>query len=188
MKKDELNRRDFTSLTMAAFGGMVAGSMVGCGDSDTETADDAPVDGDDAAGGDDAQPADDSGDDAGEQVAANDWKDDIHVCHGLNACKGKGVGKDNACAGQGTCSTTPNTPHTCHYKNDCKYQGGCGESVGNNACKEKGECGVPLSSGTWKKARASFEAAMAKAEQKFGDAPVKAKKKDDDAADDSADS
>ena len=30
-KKPELNRRDFSKLSMAAFGGLMAGSMVGCG-------------------------------------------------------------------------------------------------------------------------------------------------------------
>ena len=36
MKKTDLNRRDFNRLSMAAFGGVVAGSLVGCGGGDDE--------------------------------------------------------------------------------------------------------------------------------------------------------
>lgn len=96
-----------------------------------------------------------------------------HVCRGLNACKGKGKTKDNSCAGQGNCATAK--AHGCHAQNDCKGQSGCGEHPGQNDCKGKGECGVPLSEGTWKKARKEFETQMKKAKKEFGAAP-KAKK------------
>ncbi|HET7864709.1 MAG TPA: hypothetical protein VFL86_09925 [Burkholderiaceae bacterium] len=60
-----------------------------------------------------------------------------HACMGLNQCKGRGRTRDNACAGQGCCSTAlednradPSSPqvsdHTCHVKNACAGQGGCG--------------------------------------------------------------
>ena len=97
-----------------------------------------------------------------------------HICRGLNTCKGKGKGGDNACAGQGTCATA--TAHSCHYKNDCKGQGGCGGHPGENSCKGNGSCAVPLKAEkTWKKARATFESAMKKAGKTFGAAPAAAK-------------
>ncbi len=98
---------------------------------------------------------------------------DPHVCRGINTCKGKGADKKNACAGQGTCATAK--AHSCHGDNECKGQGGCGAKPGENACKGKGECGVPLSAGTWKKARKRFEELMKKAGKTFGDAPPKKK-------------
>lgn len=94
---------------------------------------------------------------------------DAHICRGLNTCKGKGKGGDNACAGQGNCATAE--AHTCHASNACKGQGGCGENPGENACKGQGECGVPVKAKTWKKARKTFEAIMTKKEKKFGAAP-----------------
>jgi len=167
MKKDGLSRRQFNSLTAAAFGGIVTGTIVGCGGKKDK---DKGKDG----GGKDGKPKDGAAKDGGKTklVASNPWTGDTHVCRGLNACKGKGAGGDNECAGQGNCHTLADK-HTCHKQNDCKYQGGCGESVGNNDCKAKGECGVPLSDETWAKARTSFEAAMKKAGKKFGVAPAK---------------
>ena len=96
-----------------------------------------------------------------------------HVCRGLNTCKGKGSGKKNACAGQGTCATAK--AHECAEQNACKGQGGCGEHPGENSCKGKGSCAVPLSDKAWKTARKNFEAAMKKAGKKVGDAPPKKK-------------
>ncbi|MCH8828249.1 MAG: hypothetical protein IID45_01595, partial [Planctomycetes bacterium] len=58
--------------------------------------------------------------------------------------------------------------------NECKYLGGCEETVGQNKCKGKGACAIkPLKEDSWKKARASFEEARKNAEPKFGDAPEK---------------
>ena len=75
MKKldENVSRRDFGKLAAAAFGGVVAGSVLG---SKLLSADEAK------------KPA----------AAA---KADAHACCGLNACKGQGKGGDNACAGQG---------------------------------------------------------------------------------------
>ncbi len=157
MKNTGIDRRKFNTLTAAALGGMVAGTVIGCSGGGEE----GGGSGDEGSGG------------GGDEVAANDWTGDKHVCKGLNACKGKGAGGDNDCAGQGTCATA--AAHSCHGENDCKYQGGCEESIGNNACKGKGECGVPFheKKDTWAKARASFEAAMTKADKNFGDPPAK---------------
>jgi len=86
-----------------------------------------------------------------------------HACMGLNACKGQGRTRDNACAGQGYCSTAlrynyaePSKPlvadHTCHVLNACNGQGGCGlygtgeeqDSPGANACATLGSCATPI--------------------------------------------
>jgi hypothetical protein len=93
-----------------------------------------------------------------------------HVCCGLNTCKGTNADKKNDCAGQGHCASAKK--HSCHGENDCKGQGGCGEKPGENSCKGKGNCSVPLSADAKKKARANFEAAMKKADKKFGAAPA----------------
>ena len=113
-----------------------------------------------------------------------------HVCRGLNACKETGSCKTanneckgkNACHGQSKCATA--TAHTCHKDNTCKGQGGCEETAGINKCKELGACDVPLKKPeTWTKVRTKFEAAMKKAEKKFGPAPAKeADKKEVDGA------
>ena len=94
---------------------------------------------------------------------------DVHVCRGLNACKGKGAGGENECAGQGACATAEH--HHCHFQNACKGQGGCGETAGMNECKGKGECAVPLMEKTWTEARARFEEKMQSAGKEVGAAP-----------------
>jgi hypothetical protein len=105
---------------------------------------------------------------AAENNAANILTDP-HICRGLNQCKGKGKGGDNACAGEGGCATTG--AHSCSGSNACKGQGGCGEHPGENSCKGQGDCGTPLKPATWKKARKTFEAQMTKKGKKFGAAP-----------------
>jgi hypothetical protein len=171
MTQPDMNRRDFTRWTAAAFGGVVAGSMAGCaGESGTQTP--APATGESGAA------ATGEGDrNAAESGAAAEGSHDVaylieepHVCRGLNTCEGKGAGGDNACAGQGTCHTA--NKHTCHYENECKGQGGCGANPGQNACKAKGECAVPLGKSTWETARAAFEKAMADAGKQVGAAPA----------------
>ncbi len=161
MKRTDLNRRDFSKLSMAAFGGMLAGTTIGCGGGD----DDA---GQPAGGG---TPTGGGTPDDGDQVAGNPWTSKEHVCRGLNACKNQGKSGENACAGQGHCATTEKAPHTCGGLNACKFQGGCGGTAGQNACDTKGGCHVPLTQG-WEEARESFEAAMKKAEKKVGAAPA----------------
>lgn len=98
---------------------------------------------------------------------------EMHVCRGLNSCKGNGgcgeaPGK-NECAGMGGCATV--AKHGCSGQNSCKGTGGCGEAPGENACKGKGGCAVPLEESAWTKARARFEERMKKAGKKFGPAP-----------------
>lgn len=86
-----------------------------------------------------------------------------HACMGLNQCKGQGRTRDNACAGQGYCSTAleynyadPSSPtvsdHTCHVKNACAGQGGCGlygtadeqNHPAANDCATLGSCATPI--------------------------------------------
>jgi hypothetical protein len=167
MNRSDLNRRDFHKLSMAALGGLVTGTMAGCSREQPTP----PVD----AGA----PTGTSAVSSGEAPAAGAELTEAqvilttepHVCRGLNTCMNKGKSGENACAGQGTCHTA--NAHTCHYENKCKGQGGCGESYGQNACAMKGECAVPLNDGTWKKARAAFEAAMKAKGNEVGAAPAK---------------
>ena len=139
MNPSGMNRRDFQRLTLAAFGGLVAGATVvnrGLG---------------------------------AEEV--NPLLSEPHVCRGLNTCKAKGAGKENACAGTGACATA--TAHECATLNSCKGQGGCGAAPGENKCKSMGQCAVPLKDEAWSKARKRFEELMAKAGKQVGPAPAK---------------
>lgn len=89
--------------------------------------------------------------------------EDRHACMGLNSCEDQGRTRHNECAGQGYCSTAlaynfsdPSKPHvadhTCHVKNDCAGQGGCGlygtaleqNRPGGNECKTLGSCATPM--------------------------------------------
>jgi len=112
-----------------------------------------------------------------------------HACMGLNSCENQGRTRDNACAGQGYCSTAlaynyanPQAPlvqdHTCHVKNNCAGQGGCGlygtaeeqyNDPSNNDCATKGSCATPINAerfstmgenqgkSVWVRAREIFE-------------------------------
>lgn len=146
---NHFSRRDFHRLTSAALGGMMLGSAAGCGDKPQEE--------------------NEAGDAATTATPVSQAKE-IHVCRGLNTCKGKGADGNNQCAGQGTCATA--AAHGCHAANACKGQGGCGESVGKNECKAKGECAVPLMESTWKVAREQFEQRMKEQRVEFGAAPA----------------
>ena len=167
MKRTELNRRDFNKLTAAAFGGIVVGTVVGCGgnggDDGTGGGDgDAGTDGTDTGDGTDGA-ASDTGP-RGAEIAAN------NACSGLNQCMNYGKG-EHACAGQGSCSTVE--AHSCHGQNTCKYLGGCDGTAGTNECAEMGGCGVPMnpSEEAWAQARAAFEKRMMAMNKPFGDPP-----------------
>lgn len=111
-----------------------------------------------------------------------------HACMGLNHCAGQGRTRDNTCAGQGYCSTAlaynygdPGSPmisdHTCHVKNNCAGQGGCGlygtgeeqNNPGGNDCATLGSCATPINAerfstmgpnqgkSVWVRAREVFE-------------------------------
>lgn len=143
MSNSEIDRRTFNQLTAAALGGIAAGSLAGCGGE---------------------KPAAKPGGDTATAAA------DVHLCRGLNDCKGKGKGGDNACRGQGVCATAKE--HACGGKNDCKLLGGCGGSAGENECKEKGGCKVPLMEGAWTKLHDKLEAKWKAAKLDHGPAPA----------------
>lgn len=58
---------------------------------------------------------------------------DVHVCQGLNACKGQDISGAAPRAGEGLCATVD--PHVCSGQNHCKGQGGCGYSYDSNQAK-----------------------------------------------------
>lgn len=157
MEPTNLDRRDFHKFTLAALGGLVAGTAPGCGGGGAGTPKSAPPPAPAAAG-------------AG--TLSDEEKllvDERHVCRGLNTCKGLGRSKDNECAGMGTCAAMAD--HSCGGQNECKGEGGCGENPGMNACKGKGGCHIPLMEDAWTKTRAAFEAAMKKSGKIVGAAP-----------------
>jgi hypothetical protein len=145
----DLNRRDFSSLALAALGGLLAGASSG------------------RAG----QEKKDEPKESKKDSKKNPLLVEPNVCRGLNTCENKGKGGKNACAGQGNCAVVK--AHTCGGENDCRGQGGCGEHPGENACKGKGECAVPLPDKAWEKARKRFEELMTKEGKKVGPAPKK---------------
>jgi hypothetical protein len=149
MENSGLNRRDFQRLSAAAVGGLLAGASLNGSAFGADEKNAAPK----------------------KDKNKNPMLGEPHVCRGINMCKGLGSTKDNACAGQGACATAK--AHLCHYKNECRGEGGCGGKPGENECKGKGECGVPMSSGAWKKARARFEELMKKEGKEVGPAPAK---------------
>jgi len=145
------DRRRFHHLLGAAFGGLVAGTAVGCSGKGSTASDGAA---------------------AGAAAAAD--LGDKHACRGLNACKGQGADGKNACAGQGTCANVAH--HACGGKNECRNLGGCGAQAGANECKGHGGCQVPLHEGAWETARKHFETRMKAANKTIGDAPAAATK------------
>jgi len=117
MKKlDDLSRRDFSKLTLAAFGGAIAGAMLG--DRALHAADTKP---------------------------APSLLQDPHICCGLNTCKGKAKDGKNECAGRGTCATAEahscQGENACAGQgptglNACKGQGKCSVPVRGEAWKK----------------------------------------------------
>jgi hypothetical protein len=104
MKTDDVTRRDFGKLTLAAFGGVLAGSLLTGRSLHAET----------AAGGDKhlccglnackAQGAGGKNDCAGQGSCATV---EAHGCSGMNDCKGLGGGDNpgvNDCKGKGGCN------------------------------------------------------------------------------------
>lgn len=177
MAGSDLNRRDFNRLTLAAFSGIVAGTMAGCGGgAEEKTKTGAGKEGAKSKGAAGGTESKETKADTGTEAKAEGpdptlLAQEPHVCRGLNTCQGKGKGGENACAGQGTCATA--VAHSCSGQSECKGQGGCGEYPGQNACKGLGECAVPLSDEAWAKARAAFEEQMKAAGTEVGAAPPK---------------
>jgi hypothetical protein len=141
-----MDRRDFNKLTTAALGGLAAGTLLGCKKG-------APV----------YMPAPGSGD-------TTLAKAEVHLCRGLNDCKGLGKDGKNACRGQGLCATVN---HSCAGQNDCKGLGGCGGKEGVNDCKGKGGCSVPLMEAPWETLRKKKETEWTEKKLEIGAAPEK---------------
>ena len=148
MTEARVHRRQFHKLTAAALSGLVAG-----------------------AGS--VWAADEKKDKKGKKPKVNVdpalLLTEPNACRGLNVCKGKGKGGDNACAGQGACGSVE--AHSCNGQNACEGQGGCGAYPGQNTCKTKGHCAVPLKKATWETARKQFEQLRKDAGEKVGPAP-----------------
>lgn len=163
---NNLNRRHFHQFTVAAFGGLLTGSLAGCPTESTSPKE--------AGSTTDAKaPPTDAAATSGAGEFTSLLMQEKHVCRGLNMCKGKGRTKENSCAGQGACASVAD--HACAQQNDCKGQGGCGATPGENACKGMGACHVPLMDEAWIAARKNFEAAMKAAGKEVGPAPAAAK-------------
>lgn len=97
---------------------------------------------------------------------------EIHICRGLNTCKGRGKSGTNKCAGRGDCATTLNAPHECATGNACKGQGGCGPTAGKNQCAGYGDGCVPLlEDEEWPRLRREFEYRMKRLRRPIGPAP-----------------
>lgn len=113
---------------------------------------------------------------------------ELHVCMGLNACKGHDVDGTAPMAGMGNCATVN---HVCHGEGSCRGQGGCGyagddyeQSIpGEQACNQNGSCASPINKSrvfsagpykgksVWRQARRLFEARMYDAKLPFGPSP-----------------
>ena len=157
MDHPEINRRDFNRLTAAAFGGVLAGTMAGCGGDDEKK----PMSSGTTPGVGKNEPA--KPDD--KEVATA--KGDPHACRGLNACKGQGRTARTTARDKGDCATA-SWHHSCGSDHACKGQGGCGDNPTQNECKGKGGCHIPLMDSAWEKARKFFEEKMTAADKKFG--------------------
>ncbi|HKI06242.1 MAG TPA: hypothetical protein VKK31_29965 [Thermoanaerobaculia bacterium] len=103
MKKDNVSRRDFGKLTLAAFGGVLAGSALGgsllSADEKKEMAKDAH-----ACCGLNTCKGQGAGADnecAGQGKCSTT---EAHGCGGANACKNQGGTGDNECKGHGSCA------------------------------------------------------------------------------------
>jgi hypothetical protein len=162
MNTPGMDRREFHQLAIAALGGVVAGTAIGCNSGGGGT---PPKK---------AAPAEVASTSVTLSAAAEALiMDEPHTCRGLNSCKGNGRSKENDCAGQGTCASIANS--TCGGHNECKGQGGCGADPGMNDCKGQGGCHIPLMETAWETARTAFESAMKKHGTAFGTAPPKKK-------------
>jgi hypothetical protein len=101
MKKDDVSRRDFGKLTLAAFGGVIAGSMLGgrmlSASSHAEAKEKHACRGLNSCKG--------NGADGKNQCAGMGTcsTTEAHGCGGMNECKHQGGSWDNDCKGKGSC-------------------------------------------------------------------------------------
>lgn len=113
---------------------------------------------------------------------------ELHVCMGLNSCRGHDATGAALMAGMGECATVS---HTCHGEGECRGQGGCGyagsdyeqSKPGDQSCSNNGSCASPINqsrvfsagpykgTSVWRRARKIFEARMYDAGIPFGPSP-----------------
>jgi hypothetical protein len=102
MKKDDVSRRDFGKLTLAAFGGVLAGSMLGgrmlSASSHSEAKEKHSCCGLNSCKG---KGADGKNECAGK---GNCSTTTAHSCAGMNECKNQGGEGVNDCKGKGSCA------------------------------------------------------------------------------------
>ncbi len=102
MKKDDVSRRDFGKLTLAAFGGVLAGSVLGgrllSAEQHSEKKEAHSCCGLNSCKG---NGADGKNECAGMGSCSTT---EAHGCGGHNACKNQGGSYDNDCKGKGSCS------------------------------------------------------------------------------------
>ena len=105
-----LSRRDFSKLTMAAFGGVLLGTAMTAGAAEGDAKHDPEL-----------------------------LLQDKHVCRGLNTCKGKGKGGDNSCGGTGNCATAEahscKGDNACKGQGGCGEYAGQNSCKGQGACE-----------------------------------------------------
>ena len=105
-----LSRRDFSRLTMAAFGGVLLGTTL-AGRAAEKTAEHDPA----------------------------LLLQDKHVCRGLNTCKTKGKGADNSCAGMGNCAVAEKHSckgdNSCKGQGGCGEYPGQNSCKGHGSCE-----------------------------------------------------
>ena len=174
MDHTNLNRRDFSRLTLAAAGGLMTGALAGCSDKPAPPAGGGGTGGTGTGGSATGGAAGTTGGTAASGAAtdaqlANFLTGEEHACRGLNMCRGQDAEGDNDCAGQGDCATIEH--HACGADHDCKGKSGCGATAGINSCEGQGSCGIPMHAGAWEKARAVFEQIAKRDDKEFGDAP-----------------
>lgn len=199
MSVNPLDRRDFSRLSLAAVGGLMAGSAAIAQepppivDPNAGPPKPATEPKRDAADAKKEPPAADVKeevyDDAAELAKRQKQREElakkknvlddkkpkeVHICRGLNTCAGKGKTGDNKCAGQGDCATTLAAPHECATGNACRNQGGCGPTAGKNQCAGYGDGSVPILEEEWPRLRKDFEYKMARLKIKVGKAPLSA--------------
>lgn len=111
MKKDDVSRRDFGKLTLAAFGGVLAGSMLGGR----------------MLSADEKKDAKDAHACCGLNTCKGNGAGGTNECAGTGSCstvEAHGCGGENACKNQGSA-----------YNNDCKGLGSCSVPVKGDAWK-----------------------------------------------------
>jgi hypothetical protein len=108
-RESALSRRDFSKLTMAAFGGVILGATL------------------------QGHAAED------EKHDALLLMQDKHVCRGLNTCKGKGKGGDNSCGGTGKCAAVEahgcKGDNACKGQGGCGEYPGQNACKGQGSCE-----------------------------------------------------